>query len=560
MTTNTLYFGDNLTVLREKIPSESVDLIYIDPPFNSARNYFVTMKDRGGEASRAQEEAFADTWHWTAESDRAYRELIATTPNHELAVAVRALKDILGETPMLAYLVSMALRISGMHRVLKPTGSFYLHCDPTASHYLKILLDCIFGPGNFRNHITWVRSDSHNDAKRQFPATSDHIFFYVKSAGATFNKQFASHAEKTLREWYLYLEMPDGTTRRMTTAERETQQIPPGARRFNADNMTSPNPRPNLMYEYKGYSFPAKGWRYSRETMAELDCRGRLLFPANPAGRIMLKRYLDEQEGVTVGDAWTDISQLRASMSERLGYPTQKPLALLDRIIAASSKPDDIVLDGYCGCGTTVHAAHKLGRRWIGIDIAPVAVAIIKTRMEQAFVAEGLKVPVDGFPTDEEGARTLFEIDPYRFQVWACTLVEAFPLTKKGADKGIDGRMPFFDFDDKDYSAVVQVKGGKVSSPQVRDFCRVIEREKAAMGFFISLEKPTRPMQQEALSLGVWQSAGGREYPRCQLLTIGGLLAGAEAVRIPPQDKRSLLGYRAAKGQKTGQQPGLFEE
>lgn len=248
------------------------------------------------------------------------------------------------------------------------------------------------------------------------------------------------------------------------------------------------------------------------------------------------------------------------SPKETLGYPTQKPLALLERIVAASSAPGDIVLDAYCGCGTTVHAAHKLGRKWIGIDITPVAVAIIKTRLEQAFIAEGLKVPVDGFPTDEEGARTLFEIDPYRFQVWACTLVDAFPLTKKGADRGIDGRLPFFDFDDKDYSAVIQVKGGKVSSPQIRDFCHVIEREKAAVGLFLCLEKPTAPMKQEALSLGVWKSAGGREYPRCQLLTVGGVMSGAEAVRMPPQDKRSLMGYKAGKSQKANQQGGLFAE
>ena len=445
--TNLLYFGDNLPILRENIPDESIDLVYLDPPFNSNRNYFVFLKDRTGQASAAQEEAFADTWTWTEESERTYHHLILETSSEGLATLMEALRKVLRETAMMAYLVAMAARLVELHRVLKPTGSLYLHCDPTASHYLKIILDTVFGPRNFSNHITWQRSDTHNDAKKQFPAISDHILLYRKTDKATFNKQFVAHAEKTLIDWYQYVESSDGVVRKMTKEEKTTQKIPMGCRRFNADNMASPNPRPNLMYVYKGYPHPEKGWRYSRETMEELDAAGLLLFPENPAGRIMRKRYLDEQSGSVMGDVWSDVSQIRASMPEGLGYPTQKPLALLRRIIQASSNPGDVVLDPFCGCGTTVTAAQELGRKWIGIDITAVATAVIKTRLEQMFPEELKgKIVIEGMPKDFESARQLFESDPYKFQAWACTLIDAYPLTKKGADSGIDGWLNFLDW------------------------------------------------------------------------------------------------------------------
>lgn len=268
----------------------------------------------------------------------------------------------------------MTIRLVELHRVLKSTGSLYLHCDPTASHYLRIILDAIFGSENFKNEIIWKRSDAYNDAKNQFGAISDHILFYSRSKETLFNRQFGGFQERTLRNWYQYLEFPDGTIRRMTKEEQDTQIIPQGARRFNADNMTSPNPRPNLMYSYKGYRCPPKGWRYSLETMIELDNKGLLLFPRKPEGRIMRKQYLDKQKGATVGDVWTDISHIRGNNTELLGYPTQKPLKLLERIIRASSNHGDVVLDPFCGCGTTVVAAQKLGRRWIGIDIANHAI------------------------------------------------------------------------------------------------------------------------------------------------------------------------------------------
>jgi site-specific DNA-methyltransferase (adenine-specific) len=381
---NTLFYGDNLPILREYIADESVDLVYLDPPFNSSRTYNILFKDESGKESEAQITAFDDTWHWNQAAAQTYQAL-ATSNRVNIATMMSALRQFIGANQMMAYLVMMAARLVELHRALKPTGSLYLHCDPTASHYLKMVLDTIFGPQNFCNHLVWQRSDTHNDARKQFPAISDHILFYRKSERQIFHQQHTPHADKTLKEWYLYLELPDGTVRRLTKQERETQQIPFGARRFNMADMTSPNPRPNLMYEYKGYPYPPKGWRYSREKMEELDRQGKLLFPTNPDGRIMLKRYLDEQQGVTIGDVWVDIDQLRASMSERLGYPTQKPLALLERIIQASSNPGDMVLDPFCGCGTTIAAAQKLGRQWIGIDITHLSIALQKYRLKDSF-------------------------------------------------------------------------------------------------------------------------------------------------------------------------------
>ncbi|MBD2178385.1 site-specific DNA-methyltransferase [Pseudanabaena sp. FACHB-1998] len=382
---NRLYFGDNLQVLRESINSESIDLVYLDPPFNSNADYNVILDGcKLGDASpQLQIKAFEDRWYWSDQSARTLQALHDV--NGDLAELLDLLVRHLRHNDLSAYLVMMAIRLVELHRVLKPTGSLYLHCDPTASHYLKIILDSIFGEVNYRSHITWKRSDTHNDAKHQYSAISDHILFYVKSQKVTFNTQYTEHSARILKDWYLYLDLPDGTTRKMTKEEIEFQLIPEGARRFNTGDMTSPNPRPNLMYDYKGYPYPLKGWRYSFKTMEKLDNEGKLLYPKSPSGRIMLKRYLDEQKGSVLGDNWTDISPLRATDTERLGYPTQKPLALLERIIQASSNEGDIVLDPFCGCGTALHAAQKLNRNWIGIDITNLAISLIEIRLISAF-------------------------------------------------------------------------------------------------------------------------------------------------------------------------------
>lgn len=325
----------------------------------------------------------------------------------------------------------------------------------------------------------------------------------------------------------------------MTKEERETQQIPLGARRFNTDNMTSPNPRPNLMYVYKGYAYPPKGWRYSRDTMEELDKKGLLIFPSDPDGRIMRKRYLDEQPGAVMGDVWVDISQIRAKDAELLGYPTQKPLALLERIINASSNPEDIVLDPFCGCGTAIAAAQKLGRHWIGIDITHLSIALQKYRLKDAFRLEPRKdYQVIGEPVDAQSAQQLSVDDRYQFQWWALSLVQARPLGgdagskrgKKGADKGIDGVINFMDGAKGETQRVIaQVKSGHVSSRDIRDLAGTIWREKAAMGVFITLDNPSQSMLTEAATAGFYHSRlWGRDYPKLQILTITDLLAGAK--------------------------------
>lgn len=542
---NKLYYGDNLDILRNKtyFPDASIDLIYLDPPFNSNRSYNVLFRDESSKDSEAQITAFKDTWHWGRTAAESYQYLI-TQCAERVSRVIDAMHTMVGENQMMAYIVMMAVRLVELHRVLKPTGSLYLHCDPTASHYLKLILDAIFGPENFRSEIVWKRADAHNDAKKQYASIGDRILFYARSKAATFNRQYGGFQEQTLKDWYLYLELPDGTVRRMTKQERETQKIPEGARRFNTSDLRSPNPRPNLIYEYKGYKPHPNGWAVSRERMEELDRQNLLVFPKNPDGRIMRKRYLDEQEGSVIGDIWTDISQIRGQSNELLGYPTQKPIALLERIISASTNPGDVVLDPFCGCGTAIDAAHKLGREWIGIDITHLSIALLKYRLESRY---GLKQKVDytviGEPEDVGGARALAQQDNdrYQFQWWALSLVKAKPRGgeeggkgKKGADKGIDGTISFMESGGKRGLAIVQVKSGAVGVKDIRDLVATVKREKAALGLFITLEKPTAPMLAEALADGFYYSPGwGKNYPRIQILTIEDLLHG-KTPEMPP--------------------------
>ncbi len=546
---NTLYFGDNLDILRAHVAAETVDLIYLDPPFNSKRDYNLLFKTPKGHESDAQITAFEDSWRWGEQAEREYAELLHQ-PNTDVAAMIESLRRFLRESDMLAYLVMMANRLLELHRVLKPTGSLYLHCDPTASHYLKIVLDAIFGATNFRSHITWKRSDTHNDATTRFSAISDHILFYTKTSAESFNVQRTPHTDKHVANWFVNLQLPDGSTRRMTKEEIATGQVPAGARRFSISDMSSPNPRPNLMYEYKGYPCPSKGWRYLKSRMEQLDAEGRLLFPSKPNGRIVLKKFLDEQEGIVVGDIWTDISQLRAQDAERLGYPTQKPLALLERIIAASSNPGDLVLDPFCGCGTAIHAAQNLGRAWIGIDITPLAIGLIEQRIRKAF--PGLAFTVEGTPKDLDGARELANRDKYQFQFWACALVGAQPYRggKKGADGGVDGIIYFQDDKTAAKKIIVSVKGGEsVTLTMLKDLIATVEHERAQLGFFVTLASPTKPMLAQAASAGFYESPNHGAFPKIQILTIEGLVAGNEAPRYPDL-ARGAISFRQAKTEK----------
>ncbi|MBU1228459.1 MAG: restriction endonuclease [Proteobacteria bacterium] len=505
---NALHYGDNLDVLRG-FPPESVDLVYLDPPFNSNANYNVLFKSPQGQDSQAQIEAFEDTWHWGEQAEGEYRELLRQE-NTDVAQMMEALRRFLGENDMMAYLTMMANRLLKLHIVLKPTGSLYLHCDPTASHYLKIVLDGVFGKENFRNEIIWKRSYGHGDSRRSMGRSHDAIFYYTKSASYILNRFFHEHDPRYLETMFRYED------------ERG---------RYKHENLNSPSPRPNLTYEYKGYPPPELGWRVSLKVMEELDRDGRLYFPPNPQGRIKRKVYLNELGGQPMTDMWTDINPLSAAQHERLGYPTQKPLALLERIIQASSNPGDVVLDPFCGCGTALHAAQKLGRAWIGIDITHLAISLIEKRLRDAF--PGITFETHGTPKDFAGAEDLARRDKYQFQWWACSLVNAQPYggKKKGADGGIDGLIYFQDdATGATKRIVVSVKGGdKVQVPMIRDLAHVVEREKAAIGLFVTLARPTAPMLKEAASVGFYECPHNKKaYPKIQILTIEGLLSGHE--------------------------------
>lgn len=532
-----LYFGDNLDVLREHIKTESVDLIYLDPPFNSKRDYNLLFKSPKGHVSDAQITVFEDSWHWGEQAEREFSEIIYSS-NTDVSEMMQALRRFLGENDMMAYLVMMCNRLLELHRVLKHTGSLYLHCDPTASHYLKIVLDGVFGKENFRNEIVWQRTNVHSDSKT-WSKVSDSIFFYTKSDKFAWNPQYAPHSEKHVESKY---------------TGKETN-----GRQYTLSDMTSPNPRPNMMYEWKGFAYPPNGWRYSRETMAKLDADGRIWYPEDKTKRPRLKRYLDEMPGTLVGNVWTDIPPINSQAAERLGYPTQKPLALLERIIKSSCPPDGVVLDPFCGCGTAVHAAEKHGFAWIGIDITHLAVSLIEKRLKDAF--PGIKIVVHGTPKDLGGAQDLAVRDKYQFQWWACSLVNAQPYQgkKKGADSGIDGLIFFQDDAGHPKKIVVSVKGGdNVTVSMVRDLGHVVEREKGVMGFFVTLADPTKPMKEEAAKVGFYDSPViNASFPKLQVLTIKGLMDGTEQARYPDLARGGHT-FKKAKVEAKGDQGKLF--
>ncbi len=466
---NTLYYGDNLEILRHEIKDESVDLVYLDPPFNSQANYNVLFKSPKGHESSAQIEAFEDTWHWSEQAEREFNQLVQQS-NTDVSEMMQSLRRFLGENDMMAYLTMMANRLLELHRVLKPTGSLYLHCDPTASHYLKIVLDGVFGKQNFRSEISWKRSAAHSDAKqgRKQPGNvRDIIFFYTKSNIWTWNWLYTPYTEEYLDAFYKHVE--EGT-----------------GRRYRLDNLTAAKPGGDTSYDFHG-TRPYKGryWAYSRENMEKFLAEGRLYFPPS-GGTPSYKRYLDEMPGVPLQNDWNDIRSVPGN--EYLGYKTQKPLALLERIISASSNEGEVVLDPFCGCGTAIHAAQTLKRHWLGIDITHLAISLVEKRLRDAF--PGITFEVHGTPKDLESARDLAQRDKYQFQWWACSLVNAQPYRgkHKGADSGIDGLIYFQDDKGLPKKIVVSVKGGEgVSVPMIRDLGHVIDREKAAVGLFVTM-------------------------------------------------------------------------
>ena len=537
MDSNSLYYGDNLDILRRYVRNESADLIYLDPPFNSNQTYNVLFQEKDGSQSASQIKAFGDTWHWDETAARSYEETVEA--GGQVAEAMQAFRKLLGTNDMLAYMSMMAPRLVELRRVLKPTGSLYLHCDPTASHFLKLLMDAVFGAANFRTEIIWKRTSAHSDTKqgrRQHGRIHDVLLFYTKNDDWNWNPVFVEYDRQYVDQFYKH-------------------QEPNTGRWYGLDNLTGPGgaAKGNPSYEVMGVT---RYWRYSKERMQALIEADRVV-QVNPGAVPRYKRYLDEMPGVPLQDLWTDIRPIGSQAAERLGYPTQKPVALLERIIQASSNEGDTVLDPFCGCGTTIAAAQKLGRRWIGIDITHLAISLIRYRLEDSF-GKDCRFEVIGEPTSLPDAAALAEQDPYQFQWWTLGLVKARPADeKKGADQGIDGRRYFHDEGrgGKTKQIIFSVKAGKVTVSHIRDLMGVISREKAEIGAFLSLEPPTSPMRREAASAGFYKSPWGK-HPRIQLLTIEDLLGGksidypkdtdvtfkkAQRVRSNPSEKQKIL-------------------
>jgi site-specific DNA-methyltransferase (adenine-specific) len=536
--TNVLYYGDNLDILRRYVPDESVDLIYLDPPFNSNRDYNVIFRDESGNRSDAQLLAFEDTWHWGPSAESTYRYL-TNTAHHEgrvpdkVSTIIAALRSGIGSNQMMAYLVEMAVRLVELHRVLKPTGSLYLHCDPTASHYLKLVLDCIFGPDRFLNEIVWKRTHAHG-ASRRFGAVHDILLSYAKTDRWIWNNVMVEYTEDYKESFFKFADT-DGRRYRATILTGSGTRTGESGKPWRGIDPTDIGRHWAIPgYIRSALPNPKAG---VHEALNAMDEMGRILWPAKGGGTPSFKQYLDDYAGAAPQDVWTDIRVVGSGATERLGYPTQKPVALLERIIGAASNPGDLVLDPFCGCGTALIAAHKIERRWLGIDITYLSIAVMKARLKDSF---GIETPVIGQPTEVEGARQLAQGDDgrYQFQWWALNLIDARPLggtEKKGADRGIDGRVTFTIGPKGEMGqALVSVKSGKVNSSMVRDLKGTIEREKAEIGVFITLEEPSSEMKLEATTAGVYTSPiDGRDYPRIQILTIAELLEEGKKPMLP---------------------------
>jgi DNA modification methylase len=501
--TNTLYYGDNLDILRRYIPDEAVDLIYLDPPFNSKATYNVLFGEQNGSKAAAQIKAFEDTWTWDQAAAQAYQQVVEA--GGKVSQAMQAFRMFLGDSNMLAYLAMMAPRLVELRRVLKPTGSIYLHCDPTASHYLKMLMDAVFGVANFRNEIVWRRGHINtHTTSAQFPHNQDVLLLYSKSPrGMTYMRLFKPYSAATLKMY-----------------------------RYDDNDGRGP---------YRLQSLRT----YGQETIARMRQVGRIV---DTHSGVAFKQYFSDKPGVVMDGVWEDIPSLQGNPKERLGYPTQKPEALLERIIRASSNEGDLVLDPFCGCGTTIAVAQRLNRRWIGIDITHLAVGLMKHRLRDAFGDQAV-YQVIGEPVSLPDAQALAASDPYQFQWWALGLVGARPVEqKKGSDKGIDGRIYFHDEADafgvadatgvgeggKTKQVILSVKAGHANVTHLRDLRGVVEREKAEIGVLLTMQEPTQPMRTEVAGAGFYHSPGwNKDYARLQILTVAELLTG-KGIDMPP--------------------------
>ncbi len=496
--TNTLYYGDCLDWM-DRWDDQSVDLIYLDPPFNSKANYNVLFSDHG--AGMAQYQAFEDIWQWDSKAANRYAmyENAVGRPAHK---AIVGLFHFLGPSGMMAYLTYMAERLEHMHRLLKPTGSIYYHCDPTASHYLKMIMDAIFGPQNFVNEISWHRSRSRSSISKKFRSAHDAILFYSRTTRRQFQIQYRELS-------------PTSKSLYNRSDERGNYQLVPilvsGRRGGETGSIwrgIDPGPRgKNGMH-----------WITTPKNLDQYDREDRIFWPRKVGGIPRLKYYLHESLGAPADDFWHDISLISSQSSESLGYPTQKPLALLERIIKASSNPGDVVLDPFCGCGTAIEAAKNLNRQWAGIDISSFAIDVVKYRR-----LKDSTIPTMGIPYDLQAARKLAKEKPFDFESWAVTRLPGFiPNTKQVADGGVDGRATLLhkpeNFDSR--RALAQVKGGKFSLSSLRDFIGVTDKHKAAVACFITLEPVATPAAREAIVSTGQLQVSGYVYPRNQIWPI----------------------------------------
>lgn len=576
-TIRSLYYGDNYDIVRRYIDDESVDLVYLDPPFKSEQNYNVLFRDRSGDLSTAQIQAFEDTWTWDLSAARSFDHIVTDGPER-VSLAMQAFRKLVGESDMLAYLSMMAPRLVELHRVLKPTGSLVLHCDPTASHYLKLLLDAVFGPEQFRSEIIWRRSGAHNKLSKQFGPIHDTLLFFSKTDDLKFHPGHTpylrsyiagSFSKSDERGPYRSNELTGSGTRNGSSGEpwRGFDPTPKG-RHWSIPRTL----RDDLPDGGKGMSSQEK-----LDYLADLP-NSAIQMPKSDDGWPTYRQYIGP--GVPYQDIWAyqpgthgvlwgtvdaideDVRWLESG-EERLGYPTQKPVGLLGRIIKSTTAPDDVVLDPFCGCGTTIAAAEEMGRSWIGIDITHLAITLIKHRLRDSYgdqITEDFDVL--GEPTTAEGAAELAQDDRHQFEYWALGLVGARPHEqKKGADRGIDGRVFFIDDPKKGAKEVIiSVKSGeRIGVRHVRDLRGTVEREGAAIGVLITLHDPTSAMRKEAVSAGFYTSPFNK-HPKIQILTIDGLLGG-DQMDYPKHtqrlDRTFKKAKRASKSKKAG--PGLFD-
>ena len=525
--TNQLFYGDNLEVLRDhrKIRDESVDLCYIDPPFNSKRNYFQIYNNIGKD-DQAQAQAFIDTWTWNDLAIVGFQEITLTRQGdytRQTIELIKGLKAVLGENGLLAYLISMTQRVNEIQRVLKPTGSFYLHCDPTASHYLKLMLDSVFCPrgGDYLNEIIWPRTNAHNMKTRSYVRSNDTLFFYAKGKEFIWNQPYTGYSQAQLKRY-----KPDESGRLYT----------------GQDLTMSGNVSRN--FTWRGVK-PSenRGWAVSEEQLEKWWNEGMILKKLDGKPRLDgLKVYLDEKLGKPVGTNWSDIERIGNTSDERLGYPTQKPEALLERIIQASSNEGDTILDAYCGCGTSVAVAQRLRRNWIGIDITYQSIAVILKRLEDHFGAEIVEaIQLNGIPRDVESARALANKKDDRlrkeFEKWAVMTYSKNRATineKKGADKGIDGIGYFSTGKDTTKRVIFQVKSGKVQRNDISTLNSDRQREDAEIAVLITLEDATKPMRDEAKAVGVFHhDLWNRDDPRIQIVTIREMIQDGKRLDLP---------------------------